>query len=181
MTIPLLALAGCTILIGLFCLLIGPFFGGPTEWFAGHLEKTLGFEALGHADHAFSWMTAILGTLVGVAGIGLSYYLYGQGKAAIPLGPRIRPLYEASLNKFYVDEIYQGLIVKPLRGLAIVCEFLDIYLVDGLVTGVASLPRWIGRRWLSGYQNGLIQFYAAVSAASVALLLVVLILLQLNS
>ncbi len=78
MTFPLIALAGCTVLIGLFCFVIGPFFGGATEWFAGHLEKTLAFESLGHAEHAFSWPTAIIGTLVGVLGIGLSYFMYGN-------------------------------------------------------------------------------------------------------
>ncbi len=181
MTFPLLALAGCTVLLGLICFLIGPFFGGATEWFAGHLEKTLGFESLGHAEHAFSWLTAIIGTLAGVVGIGLSYFLYGNGKAAISLGARIKPLYEASLNKFYIDEIYQWTVVTPIRGLAIICEFLDVYLVDGLVIGVARVPRWFGRQVLSFYQNGLIQFYAAASAASVALLLLVLILLQLGS
>ena len=60
--------------------------------------------------------------------------------------PRIKPLYEASLNKFYIDEIYQWTVVTPIRGLAIICEFLDVYLVDGLVIGVAWLPRLFGRR-----------------------------------
>ncbi len=40
--------------------------------------------------------------------------------------------------------------------------------------GVAWIPRLIGRRVLATYQNGLIQFYAAVSAASVAVLLLIL-------
>ena len=78
MTFPLLALAGCTVLIGLICLVAGPFLGGATEWFAHHLHKTLAFESLGHEEHAFSWATAIVGTLVGVLGIGLSYVMYAQ-------------------------------------------------------------------------------------------------------
>ena len=39
MTFPLMALAGCTVLIGLICLVAGPFFGGATEWFARHLDE----------------------------------------------------------------------------------------------------------------------------------------------
>ena len=78
MAIPLMILAGCTVLIGLICLVAWPFTGGPAEWFAGHLEKTLAFESLGHEEHGFSWMTAIIGTLVGVGGIGLSYVMYAQ-------------------------------------------------------------------------------------------------------
>ena len=50
------------------------------------------------------------------------------------------------------------------------CEFLDIYLVDRLVTGVAVLPRLFGRDVLAPLSERLIQFYAAVSALSVAVL-----------
>src|SRR6185312_16196758 len=107
----LLALAGCTVLIGLICLVAWPFTGGPAEWFAGHLEKTLAFESLGHGEHGFSWLTAIIGTLVGVGGIGLSYSLYAE-PSPIPrrLMERAGPLYRASLRKFYVDEIYQAVV-----------------------------------------------------------------------
>ena len=54
------------------------------------------------------------------------------------------------------------------QAVAVVCEFLDMYLVDQLVIGMAKLPRKLGKDLLAGYQNGLIQFYAAVSALSVA-------------
>jgi proton-translocating NADH-quinone oxidoreductase chain L len=180
MTFPLIALAGCTVLIGLVCLVAGPFFGGATEWFAHHLHKTLAFESLGHEEHAFSWMTAIVGTLVGVLGIGLSYVMYAQ---ASPLPGRwasqVRPLYEASLSKFYIDEIYQWVVIKPARALAVVCEFLDVYVVDRLVLGVAFLPRIISRTRLAPLQNGLIQFYAVVSAVSIAALLFIFMLFSL--
>ena len=178
MTFPLIALAGCTVLIGLICLIAGPFFGGSTEWFAHHLHKTLAFESLGHEEHAFSWMTAIVGTLVGVLGIGLSYVMYAK-PSPMPgeLAARFRPLYEASLHKFYIDEIYLWVIVRPIRALAVVCEFLDVYLVDRLVIGVAYLPRIISRGRLAPLQNGLIQYYAAVSALSIAALLLILLLL----
>jgi NADH-quinone oxidoreductase subunit L len=130
-TIPLIALAGCTVLIGLICLVAWPFTGGPAEWFAHHLEKSLAFESLGHGEHGFSWLTAIIGTLVGV-------------------------------------------VVGPLRGLARFSDWLDENLVDRLVVGVALVPRAIARARMARYQNGLIQFYAASSAMSVALLLLAL-------
>ena len=58
---------------------------------------------------------------------------------------QLRPLYEASLNKFYIDEFYEWLVVKPTGALAVVCEFLDVYVVDRLVIGLALLPRLFGR------------------------------------
>jgi NADH-quinone oxidoreductase subunit L len=54
---------------------------------------------------------------------------------------------------------------------------VDTYVVDRLVTGVALVPRAFARARLSLYQNGLIQFYAAASAMSVAVLLLILLIL----
>ncbi len=177
MTYPLFALAGCTVLIGLVCVVAWPF-AGTTEWFAHHLHATLGFASLGHEEHGFDWWTAMIGTIAGVGGLFLSYLMYAQ-PSPLParFAERLRPLYEASLEKFRVDELYGWLVVKPTRAFAVVCDFLDTYLVDGLVIGVAKLPRLLGRDVLARYQNGLLQNYAAVSALSLAILLFVLMLL----
>jgi proton-translocating NADH-quinone oxidoreductase chain L len=177
MTYPLIALAGCTGLIGLICLVAGPF-AGTTEWFAHHLDSTFGFESLGHFEHYFDWATAILGTLAAVGGIGLSYMLYGDPKAIITFTGRLEPLYEASLNKFYVDEFYEWFVARPTRAVAVICDFVDAYFVDGLVRSIAKIPRGVARNLLGKYQNGLIQFYAGASVLCVVVLLLVLLVLS---
>ena len=145
MTYPLIGLAGCTALIGLICLIAGPFWG-TSEWFAHHLHATLGFELLKGAEHGFDWLTAVVGTIAALSGVGLSYWMYAE-PSPIPgqLSGRLKPLYVASLNKFHVDELYEWLIAKPTRGMAILCEFLDVYVVERLVVGVAKLPAIFGR------------------------------------
>ncbi len=170
MTYPLLVLAACAVLAGVFF--------GPTHLFEHHLHKTLGWELLGHGEHGFDLATALVSTVAGLLGIGLAYRFYAV-ESPLPgrLATRFRLLYEASLNKFYVDEAYDWAVVKITMALAIVCEFLDVYLVDQLVIGIAKLPRKLGKNLLAGYQNGLIQFYAAVSALGVAVLLFILLLL----
>ncbi len=181
MAIPLMILAGCTVLIGLICLVAWPITGGPAEWFAGHLEKTLGFEALGHGEHGFSWFTATLGTLVGVGGIALAYVMYAEpGPLPGRMKERFGALYRASLGKFYVDEFYDATVVAVVRISASISDFVDTYVVDRLITGIALIPRAIGRARLALYQNGLIQFYAASSALCVAFLLLFLVLLGLQ-
>ena len=177
MTYPLVALAGCTVLIGLVCLVAGPF-AGTSEWFAHHLHSTFGFETLGHFEHHFDWMTAIVGTLAALGGIWLSYVIYGKDEISITISERFKPLYEASLRKFYVDEFYEWLIARPTRAVGIISDFVDAYFVDGLARGIAKLPRWFGRTVLSRYQNGLIQFYAGASVLCVAVLLLVLLVLS---
>jgi len=177
MTRPLVALATCTALIGLFCLLAAPF-GGTTGWFEHHLRATLSFESLGQGHHGFDWGTAFVSTASALLGLWLSYLMYAA-RSAVPaqMAQRFKPLYDASVHKFRIDEVYAALFVQTARGLAIVCDFLDEYLVNRLVIGVAKLPRLLGREVLASYQNGLVQFYAAVSGLMVAVLLLILTLL----
>jgi NADH-quinone oxidoreductase subunit L len=171
MTVPLMILAVCAAAVG--------FLFGPTHLFEHHLSHTLGFEALGHAEHGFDWVTAIVGTVAGVAGIALAWALYGK-PSPIParLAAGLRPLYQASYQKFYVDEFYDRVVIRPLRVLAAILAFLDENLVHGLVRATAWVPRLVGRELLAPFQNGLIQFYAAVTALGVAGLLWILLLIR---
>jgi len=76
-----------------------------------------------------------------------------------------------------VDEIYSAIIVWPTRFLGVTADFLDKFLIDGLVQGVSWVPRLLGRHVLGPIQNGLIQYYAAVTALSVGALLLALLFL----
>ena len=109
MTYPLFALAACTALIGLVCLIAGPF-AGTTEWFAHHLHATFAFESLGHEEHAFDWLTASSAPLAGLsrARTQLRDVRRAQPAAGADWSSGSSPLYEASLHKFGVDELYDG-------------------------------------------------------------------------
>lgn len=174
MTYPLIVLAFCAVVVGVVF--------GPFGLFEHHLAKTFEWERLGHLEHAhgFDWLTAAVGTLAGVLGIALSWVMYAQ-PSTLParLASALRPLYLTSYHKFYVDEFYEWVVVRPVSVLAMISEFLDIYLVDGLgVRGTAFLPRWFGRTVLAPFQNGLLQFYAAATAVGVAGLLLILLLMM---
>ncbi len=173
MTIPLMVLAVCAFAVGIL-------FGPLTGLFEHHLEHSLAFHDLKHFEHhQYDWGTAIVGTLAGLIGIAASYFLYAN-PSPVPaqLAKALRPLYLASYNKFWVDELYVLVFVQPLKMLASVLAFLDRYLVHGaLVRGTAWIPRLIGRDVLAPLQNGLIQYYAAVTAIGVAGLLWVILLL----
>ena len=173
MTIPLRILAACALLVGLIF--------GPTHLFEHHLGHTAQLEpaaAEPAVEHSPEIVTPIVGTLAALAGIALSYALYFK-PSPVPgrLAQRFRPLYRGSLNKFYVDEFYEGLVVWPTRYSGVVANFLDKNLIDGMVQGVSWVPRLVGRYLLGPIQNGLIQYYAAVTALSVGALLLALLLL----
>ena len=111
-------------------------------------------------------------------GLALAYVLYFKPSPwPARLAGRLGPIYRASLHKFYVDEFYEGLIVWPTRFLGSTANFLDKNLIDGIVQGVSWVPRLVGRYLLGPIQNGLIQYYAAVTALSVAALLLALFFL----
>jgi NADH-quinone oxidoreductase subunit L len=171
MWIPLVVLAVCAALVGLV-------FGPLSHLFEGHLESSLGFEALGHPEHAHGpdWMSIGLGTLVGVAGLGLSWlsYVASPGLPAA-LAHRAGRLYSAALGKFYVDEFYKSFVVRPVDLLAKIAGLFDVYVVDNLVRLVAWIPRFLGRDVLRPIQNGLLQYYAGVTALGLALLLILLL------
>ncbi len=197
MTIPLMILAGCAVVVGAL-------FGPLTHGFEHHLEKTAGFHAAAHvaeaghaapdahaaeaghgasaaAEHGGESVTMIASIVVGLAGVGLSYLFYGR-PSAVPaqLASRLRPLYTASLNKFYVDEFYYRLVVVPVGVLANIAEFFDMFFVDGLVQLMAWIPRVVGRYVLGPLQNGLIQSYAAITAFGVSLVFLILLFFMLS-
>ena len=173
MTIPLRILAACALLVGLIF--------GPTHLFEHHLSHTAQLEpAAGEheVEHEAFPVTPIVGTIAGLAGLALAYALYfNPSPVPARLASRLGPLYRASLNKFYVDEFYEGLAVLPTRSLGVASNFLDKNLIDGLVQGVSWVPRLVGKHLLGPIQNGLIQYYAAVTALSVGALLLALLFL----
>ncbi|MFO0957865.1 MAG: NADH-quinone oxidoreductase subunit L [Isosphaeraceae bacterium] len=171
MTVPLIVLAACTVLVGMA---FGPWSGG----FEHLLSETPGLASLPEPHGEHGWLVPIVGTAVGLAGLVLSYFLYGL-RSPLParLALQARPLYLASYHKFRVDEIYKAAIVIPTTVLANVAAFLDLYLVDGLVRGIALVPRALGTRLFAPFQNGLVQYYAAITALSVAVLFLILVMI----
>jgi proton-translocating NADH-quinone oxidoreductase chain L len=169
MTVPLMILA-------VFALFAGLAFGA-TGQFEHHISLTEGL-AVHEEVHSPDYASMALGTIAGLGGLALAWFFYARPnpipkKLAGLLGGRP---YCWSLNKFYVDEAYDTAIVMPTRGLAAVCRFLDEHLVGGIVELVAWVPRALGRSVLGPLQNGLVQYYAAVTALSVVGLLLILLL-----
>jgi len=163
MIVPLVILAVCS-------LVVGAYFEW-TEGFAQFLAATPSLAYLGGATGAASdeaWSAAarqivpIWSTLVGLSGIALA--------AAVYLGPRGRAqwlaaatdrmgLYQLSYRRFFVDEIYQFFVVRPMEALARLSYWIDRAVIDGLVNVFGMLPRLIGAT-LRPLQNGLVPFYA---------------------
>lgn len=80
--------------------------------------------------------------------------------------------YKLSENKFYFDQIYYVLVVKPLEILAWLADVADRWLIDGLVNFLGWLPRAAGSL-LRSLQMGLVPFYALAMVLGLVVMLAV--------
>jgi proton-translocating NADH-quinone oxidoreductase chain L len=170
MTIPLIVLAVGAVATGFVN--AAPW----THWLADFLEKSRHANVSPGAtvSVAHAWFWVISGAIT-LAGIGVAWLLYVL-LPALPdrLSALARHLYQLSLHKFYLDELYAFLIVRPLEWLAKACRVIDQYLVDGLVDLIGQMPPLVSRV-LQPIQNGLVQFYALAMALALTLFLAVLV------
>ncbi len=167
MTIPLLILVVPTIFLGFI-----NFPANPTEGLSHLLEGALpesSAEAL--SEPSFNWAIAISSTALALGGIGLAWAVYrAKVISAESLQRMWGPVYGLVARKYYVDELYEGIIVR--RGLYdYVCaagQWFDTHVIDGAVNGVGNGARKIGEglKWV---QSGQFQAYGTVGFAGLVL------------
>ncbi len=127
------------------------------------------------ADAGVPWAAFGIALVIGWAGFFAAWRMYGKGMAspdADPLFTGAPAFANASANKFWVDELYQAVIIKPLWALArLAHKFVDALVIDRvLVNGAAEGTSFLSRV-LSPFQNGDLSRYAALTALAVAGLL----------
>lgn len=108
------------------------------------------------------YLLMILGTIVAVSGIVLAWLMYYRGAIdPVKMGQRFRPLYNFLYNKWYFDELYEIILLRPILGLASLMWKFDAGLIDGMVNGTAwltikwsDLKQWIDKWIVDGAVNG---------------------------
>jgi NADH-quinone oxidoreductase subunit L len=125
MTIPLIILAILACGSGLFNIT-----GGFSAFF-GHGETYSVVEGLfGIFAHPLPWLSLILAGL----GIFTAYAVYSKKwLSAEAIGKRFSSLYKLFYNKYWVDELYEGIIVKKvlMGGVFRVFQLFDSKVIDG--------------------------------------------------
>jgi NADH-quinone oxidoreductase subunit L len=176
MTIPLVILAIGAVSIGIVV-------GNPVthtiqsylrdNWIKLSLSGLLPHEEHGHAVNIGLMVTS---SIIALAGIAFAWWMYVKKPAvADDVAKALLISYALSRNRFYVDEVYDVFIVKPMTGLAVLCRLGDQYLLDGLVDLIGQLPRYLGGLFRP-LQNGLVQFYALLMLLGVAGFLLAVVL-----
>jgi len=103
-------------------------------------------ESSTHSELATEWIFIIISLVV--AGIGMLlgglFYIWRPALAGI-WAQRLRPLYVASYNKYWVDEFYGWAVTRRTMDLARAVFAFDSKIVDGIVNGLAALSRLSSR------------------------------------
>ncbi len=157
MTFPLIVLAILSVAGGALGL---PEFWHMPNWMANNLETVIVRKNPSTLPHDTEWSLMIIAVLSAIATIYAAYAIYRQ-RHIIPLneGDKMPVLQKTIYNKYYVDEIYDAVIRKPLDVLSEAFhKFFDIQIIDGLVNGVGAAVKGLGSG-IRLIQTGNIGFY----------------------
>jgi NADH-quinone oxidoreductase subunit L len=181
--IPLIILAGLSVLGGYIGVpkVIGDLLGGMPNYFEHYLEPVFKYSEeymAQHASHSGVHSVAlevglmITSVLIAFTGIAVAYSLYVKN-TGIParFAAAFPALHRAVFNKWYIDELYDAIIVNPCKAFS---QFLwkgfDVIIIDGAVNGVASTVMAFSGV-LRLMQTGLLSNYAWSMAFGVVVML----------
>jgi NADH-quinone oxidoreductase subunit L len=176
MTLPLMALALLSI--------IGGWVGVPAA-LGGHDEIgeflapvfSNGTPAAEAVSHGLELGLAAVSVLVALLGLFIAYVLYYKKPlTAAGYAKKFPALYRLVENKFYIDEIYQALIVTPLLMFSrlILGTLVDGGFIGGSVYGAGAATRGLGAL-VRRVQSGNIRSYAGWLALGAAAVIAVMI------
>jgi NADH-quinone oxidoreductase subunit L len=107
-------------------------------------QNTVGAEESVYVEelHHVHYPAMALSLILAGSGILLAFAFYFWKKFdADKLMERLKPLYQFSLNKWYFDEFYDGVIVKGLLALTRAFRWFDNNIIDGIVNGAATVTQ----------------------------------------
>jgi len=99
-----------------------------------------------HSETATEWVFIIISLAVAGLGIALGYLFYVKDTRLPDIwAARLRPLYQASYNKYWVDEVFGWAVTRRVMDAARGVFAFDSKVVDGGVNGTAWLTRLSSR------------------------------------
>jgi NADH-quinone oxidoreductase subunit L len=145
------------------------------------LEKWLEHSLYGVQPAKFTLMVALISLAVALTGLLVGWLVYGRKpledtRQPDPLARPLNGLFLALENKWWVDELYQVIVVKPYLWLAqFLAQPVDQGVIDGLVNGVGHILRSTAKSWRR-IQNGYVRSYALTILLGVVLVVTYLVL-----
>jgi len=192
MTVPLIALGVLSVVGGWINVpealrrsVLGGFGALPmSEWLHHWLEPVthaadeIRVEHVGEFAHSaplgggeFAW--ALLSTVAALAVVVVTFQVVRRWRyrPALESGEPEAGLQRILYRKWYVDELYDRIVVRPVLGASRFCwKVIDDGIIDGLVNATGHLARAVG--WVTSlFQSGQVNTYAFIFTVAVLLLL----------
>jgi len=179
MTVPLILLAIPSALLGLA---IGwpPESGLLHQWLEPTFEgasKTLGLHHEAFQFAGIDGTLLIIGAAAGALGVAVGIWFFGlfglsERRVTVKrVTDALRPLYTASLNKWWFDDLNDLIFVRFGGAVAQALWWFDVRVIDGTVNGIAALTQGTGRG-IRQIQTGRVQNYALGIAAALLVMAV---------
>jgi len=179
MTLPLIVLAIASAVLGL---LVGfpPESGLIHSWLEPtfhHATETLGIHHEAFQLFGIDGYLLVIGAAAGAVGVALGMWYFGlfgareRRPAVERWTQRLHPLYVASLNKWWFDDLNDLIFVRFGGWVARAMWWFDVNVVDGTVNGIAALTQSTGRG-IRQIQTGRVQNYALGIAAGLLVMAV---------
>jgi NADH-quinone oxidoreductase subunit L len=139
----------------------------------GHLSTPVS-----HNDEIFVMGLSVLAALIGIVAAFIMYIK--MTKLPEKLASSFKILYTVLYNKYWFDEIYSFVIIKPTIWFSryIVFAFTDKHIIDGIVNGIARKITSISQE-VRQIQTGFTSFYGLVILYSVAAIIFALVFIPL--
>ena len=138
------------------------------------LEPQLALPAVPEALHHYETPLVAVAVAIGFVGLaGAAYFFGGEAERAERVRIRFAGLHRILYEKYYVDELYDALIARPLYWISdrIFLGIGDRWLLDGTLNGMAALAQRTAGV-LGRVQTGSLHLYAFLAlAGTVAVLL----------
>ncbi|MBH0187759.1 MAG: NADH-quinone oxidoreductase subunit L [Nitrospira sp.] len=202
-----LVMIGPLFALGFLSLVGGLLLGFPPEhgWLHRFLAPVVGSAGEHEVSIGLVFALMVVATGIAVIGWGLAHFMYQASTPTADVwAEKFSGAYRMLLNKYYVDELYDFIIVEPIKRLGELLDWFDRTVIDGLVRGVGQLADWgsAGSTWMEKYivyaglnvigygnhlaaregrkmQSGMVHHYVALIVAGLFLLaLVVQFLVQ---
>ena len=159
MTVPLVVLAGLSVVGGYLL-------DGFVEHNLNTVLMDMKIEGEYHGLHSMMW--GVTAVVLAVAGIG--FYMFLKDRK-LPEDVEMQGITKTVYNKYYVDEIYNSLITKPLNSLsAFLYNIVEKLGIDGSVNNVGVLTRWLSNT-LRRTQQGSVDVYFFAMVIAIVLIL----------
>lgn len=175
MTIPLWILAGLAVFGGLMG--IPHFISEELNWIDHHwLGQMITNHEWAHPSKALEWglMGLSAAIAIGTVLITRNYYLKNGLEGDVRLRTSLGNFYQTMADKFYFDELYDAIIIRPFNALAAGLNWFDEVVIDGIVKGISEGVGNVGDVF-KRMQTGLVSNYLVILSIGVIAMLTFLV------